>query len=100
MTIDLHFICPHGDKWTNLGNNKFETGNWTMGQQAADESIGGRIYLHEHQRDVAWHGGKIIAWRPSDEAGRVIFTYQVDGPFRVRCTESWAQEKAIVRHPS
>jgi hypothetical protein len=97
MPVDLHFICPHQHQWTKLGPNLFETGNWTIAERTANEAIGGRIYLHERQRISAWHGGTITRWRRSDEPGRLIFTYEVDGPFRVTCTEGWGQERAIVR---
>jgi hypothetical protein len=98
MTIDLHFICPHGRNWRSLPGeeNLFESGNWVVAEQVAEAAKGGRIYLHEHQRDPAWHGGTITAWRPSKRPGRVVFTYTMDGPFRLRCTEGWAQEKAVV----
>jgi hypothetical protein len=97
MTVDIHLICPHQLHWTPLGNNLFETGNWTLATRTADEAIGGRIYLHETQKSAAWHGGTITAWRQSPEPGRLILTYTVDGPFRVICTERWAQEMAIIR---
>jgi hypothetical protein len=80
-----------------LGPNLFETGNWTVAKKTAQEAVGGRFYLHERQSDPAWHGGTITRWRPSAEPDRQIFTYIVDGPFRVRCTTGWSQEMAIVR---
>jgi hypothetical protein len=68
-----------------------------ISRDVADEAIGGRIYLHEGQRDRAWHGGTVTKWRASPEPGRMIFTYVVDGDFRVQCNEGWGQEKAIIR---
>jgi hypothetical protein len=98
MPTDIHLICKHGDRFSKIGDATFETGNWYgITDATADEAIGGRIYLHERQRDPAWHGGTIRAWRPSEEPGRKVFTYVVDGPFRVRLKEGWGQEKAIIR---
>ena len=98
MTVDLHFICRHGKNHQHLGNQIHDSGNWTVANDVADEAIGGRIYLHEHQRDPAWHGGTILAWRfAPDGSLKKIFTYKVDGDFRFPCTGDWGQEKAIVR---
>jgi hypothetical protein len=99
MPTDLHFICRHQHQlnWVKLGPTQFETGNWIVGERTAAEAVGGRIYLHERQSDAAWHGGTITAWRNSNEPGRIIFTYILDGPFRVKCPEGWAREAAIIR---
>jgi hypothetical protein len=98
MAIDLHFICRHGARHHKIDGGLWETGNWHgIGKATADEATGGRVYLHEKQRSLAWHGGTIVAWRESDEPGRKVFTYRVDGPFRVRCPGPWGQEMAIVR---
>jgi hypothetical protein len=97
VAIDLHFICPHQKNWSKVEPTLFETGKWKIGEKTAAEAVGGRIYLHEKQSEPAWHGGTIISWRRSDIADRQIFTYSVDGPFRVVCTTGWGREKAIVR---
>lgn len=81
-----------------LDRKHFETGNWVMAEDIAKEALGGRIYLHERQDQPAWHGGTIINWRPSEKPKRVIFSYILDGDFRVRCEGNWGQEKAIVRN--
>src|SRR4051812_1077297 len=99
MSVDLHYICPHGDRWTQLPANEFETGNWVCGEDTANEAIGGRIYLHETQRSSAWHGGRIIRWRhPPEATSKFAFTYVVDGNFRITLREGWGQERAVVRH--
>jgi hypothetical protein len=96
--MELHFICKHGERHVRVGENIFETGNWVLKDNTADGAIGGLIYLHEKQAEAAWHGGTIINWRVSDEEpDRKIFTYRVDGPFRVKCLHGWGREKAIVR---
>ena len=97
MPTDLHFVCQHKMNWTKINLEIYETGNWVISDQIANEAIGGRIYLHENRKAPAWHGGTITACRSSSLPGRQIFTYTVDGPFRVHCTEGWGQEKAIVR---
>ncbi len=101
MPTDIHVICKHQEKlnWRRIEGNTFETGIWTVAKRTAEEAtqLGGRVYLHEHQKDPAWHGGDIISWSPSPEAGRVRFTYAVNGDFRVKCLTGWSQEIAIVR---
>ena len=98
LPTDLHFVCKLRENWSNLGGGQFETGNWHVAKNVADEATGGRIHLHETQGDPAWHGGTIVGWRPHPtEQGRLIFTYVVDGDFRVRRRDGWGQEKAIVR---
>ena len=94
----LHLICKHGENHLKIGDQVYETGNWVVGDAAAEEAIGGRIYLHEAQDDEAWHGGTITGWRvsPGNEA-RKIFQYRVDGPFRIKNREGWGREKAIIR---
>lgn len=96
MTHNLHLICKHGANHSHLGNQMFETGNWAVANKTADLIVGGRIYLHEKQSQPAWHGGIVVGWRASNEAGRVAFTYRVDGPFRTKCPGGWGREKAIV----
>lgn len=95
--IDLHFICKQREHWTDLGTNRFETGNWTVARTTAEESIGGRVYLHERQHEAAWHGGTITGWRDAPDASRIILSYTMDGPFREKCGNGWGREKAIVR---
>ena len=69
-----------------------------MTDEVAEEALGGRLYLHAARAEEAYYGGTIQAWRRSDEdPKRKVFTYLVDGPFRIRCPEKWGQEKAIVR---
>jgi hypothetical protein len=100
MVVHLHFICKQGLNHKKIANQVYETGNWQISEKIADESIGGRIYLHEKQDQPAWHGGTIISWRISDRAyarQRLVFTYSVDSPFRIKCDEGWGQEKAILR---
>jgi hypothetical protein len=97
MPTDLHFICQHRQNHRSLGNQVFETWEWSVSDEVAQEAVGGRLYLHEHQKRPAWHGGTITGWRPSGTPGRKIFTYTVDEPFRIICPGNWGQEKAIVR---
>lgn len=97
MTLHLHFICKQGMGHKKIGDQLFESGDWVVSEKIAEESIGGRIFLHEHQNENAWHGGQITAWRRAHDPIRIIFTFHVDQPFRVKCTENWAQENAVVR---
>ena len=98
MLIELHYICRHQECWRKLDGNEFETGNWTCAEELASQAIGGRIYLHEHRSDPAWHGGTITNWRSAPEApGKLVFTYVVEGPFRIVCRHGWGQERAVIR---
>jgi hypothetical protein len=93
--FDLHFICKHQKNWSMLDAERFESGNWVVSEKMANEAIGGRIYLHERQKDAAWHGGTITQWRPWSDPKRKIFSYKLDGDFRVRCDSGWGNEKAV-----
>lgn len=97
MPVDLHFICKQGENHFHLRNQIHETGNWVVSDEVADQAVGGRLYLHERQAASAWHGGTILRWHRSLNESRKIFTYKVDGEFRIACPGGWAQEKAIVR---
>ena len=98
MTIvDLHFVCKKHKNWTELDANVFESGNWVVADKVAKDAIGGRLYLHEKQNDIALHGGTIVEWRKFNDSRRKIFTYRLDGDFKVCCPGRWGNEKAIVR---
>jgi hypothetical protein len=100
LGLELHFICQHGLNHLHLKDEgRFESGDWYVSDDVANEAIGGRIFLHEKQSSPAWHGGRIVAWRPTKNLTRKIFTYEVDAPFRFVCRENWAQEKAVIRKP-
>ncbi|CCV12533.1 hypothetical protein MESS4_430179 [Mesorhizobium sp. STM 4661] len=97
---NLHVICQHKMNWIKLENGLFETGEWTVAGNTADElkHTRGRVFLHEKQKEKAWHGGVVLDWRPSPkDSKRKIFTYRVDGPFRSICPGNWSREVAIVR---
>ncbi|MDP4026838.1 hypothetical protein Q8W71_30020 [Methylobacterium sp. NEAU 140] len=94
--IDLHFICPQGLNHRRVEESVYESGNWAVSDERADEAVGGRIYLHEKQRERSWHGGTILSWRPFD-ASRKVFTYRAEGQIRVLCPGGWGQEQATVR---
>lgn len=100
MPDDVHFICRQGDghRMVDREQGTWESGDWNVSDGSADRLIGGRLYLHERQDERAWHGGTIESWRPVEGVpGRKIFTYRVDGPFRITHREGWAQEVAYVR---
>src|SRR5688572_8155123 len=97
---DIHFTCKHRLNWERLDAGVFRTGTWKVADTTADEIVNtdGRVYLHEHQDENAWHGGKVISWeRDPVRPERKWFSYVVDQPFRFRCPGVWSQEKSIVR---
>jgi hypothetical protein len=95
--MELHFICKQGVNHKRIGNSEYESGDWVIADDTANDAIGGRIFLHEAQNAAAWHGGRILSVRASKETGRKVFVYAVDGPFRVKCKNGWGREKAIIR---
>ena len=97
MPLDLHFICKHQQNWKKISDSFFETADWIIPDLKVQEAcVGGRIYLHEKQNEPAWHGGTIKSWTVGKAKGRKIFLYEVDGPFRTKCTVNWSQESAFV----
>ena len=100
MVVDLHLLCKQGLKNKRVGPEptRYETGTWPVTDDVANEAVGGRLYLHAARAEDAYYGGTIQGWRadPADPK-RKLFTYLVDGPFRIRCPEKWGQEKAIGR---
>jgi hypothetical protein len=99
MRVDIHFVCKKGLHWTQVDQNIYETGNWYVADRTADQVIGGRVYLHDKQNTAAWHGGRVIGWRPVDSTRRKIFTYVLEGDFQVKLLDGWGNEKAVVRKP-
>lgn len=97
MPVDLHYICKQGENFRWLGEDLFETGNWTAGDELADLAVGGRIFLHIAQQQQAWHGGTILERRsaPAPETNRKIFTYRTDFEFRIFCSAPWSQQIAV-----
>jgi hypothetical protein len=101
MPVDLHYICKRGvgENYTYLGDDTFETGNWVVGERLSSLTQGGRIFLHEAQREPAWIGGTILRHRPAPppQESRIIFVCHRDFDYKVVCPASWGQEKAIAR---
>ncbi len=100
MPTDLHFIArveeQDENRWCQIDEVTFETGHWEITEQVADEA--GRVFLHNQQRDLAWHGGRIVDWRPSRHAGRKIFKYVYDKTIHTEPPPTnWGRELAIVR---
>ena len=99
MPTDLHFICERGRNHRSLGNQAYETWEWVISDKVAEEAIGGRLYLHAQENRPAWHGGTITSWRPSTTPGRKIFSYTVDGQFRMVCPGQWGQVALLCQYP-
>jgi hypothetical protein len=97
--IDLHFVCPQGRNHTRLGSDTYESGNWVVSDERANEAVGGRLYLHETKKGRSWHGGTIQSWRAFDDT-RKVFTYKAEGEVRVLYLSGWGQEQATVRRAS
>ncbi len=97
MPTGVSLICRHGLNHKHITGNQYESGNWVVSDQVADElvRIRGLITLHEHQNEKAWHGGRVLGWRASETDGKKIFLYEVTPEFRdFVCRTNWGMEKA------
>lgn len=107
MPTDLHFIArveeQGEDRWHQIDKVTFETGHWEkITDQLADEIVKscGRVFLHNEQRGLAWHGGRIVDWRPG-HSGRKIFKYIYDKAIHTLAPpKNWGRELAIVHYGS
>lgn len=95
--VDLHLICPKGRNRLDLGDGRFESGFWNVGNAKAQALIGGRIFLHERKDAPSWQGGTIESWR-NNQRGKKTFTYYQDHDQNVVCNDGWGQEQATVWH--
>jgi hypothetical protein len=97
MPVDLHYICKRGENYKWLGDNRFRTGNWTAGDDLADMALGGRLFLHTAQKELAWHGGTIIDWQHASapEENRKVFFCRREFEYGVQCIAPWSQQIAI-----
>lgn len=105
MTTNLHVVCRHMERrnWKKLdetidGRPVYQTGLWAVTDARAEQiAAGGRVYLHDKQKELAWHGGTVVGWgRASDDPSRKFFTYVVVDPFRIYCPGKWGQEICFV----
>lgn len=98
--MDLHLICrtPQRLGWSDRGDGTYLSRAWSLTPERANEIVGGRIYLHDAQKDRSWHGGKVVGWHfDALMPDRIEFEYVVDGPFRVACPGGWGNEMAFVK---
>src|SRR5687768_9730960 len=65
MTRKIHLIEKLG-LFQKVDGNIYESGNWDISTQRADELIGGDIYFHKKQKETSFFGGKILGYRIYD----------------------------------
>ena len=73
----------------------YTSGSWVVSVAKADSLVGGTLFIHEHQKQRAYHGGTIIGFEV--EGGRITFRYAFSQEVRAadnRPDLEWAQEKA------
>lgn len=103
MAISVHLIERMGhvrclDKSIQL----YESGWWAMTEQAAQELVGGRLYLHKAQDKPSFFGGAIQSYRIETNGewpGRILFTFVADQAGKhVRAgRDGWRMERKINR---
>ena len=103
MAISVHFIERMGhvvclDKSKHL----YESGWWAMSESAAQELVGGRLYLHKAQDKPSFFGGTILSYRvetQGDWPGRILFSFTADLAGKgVRAgRDGWGMERKISR---
>lgn len=104
--VAIHLIEGYGKiEQIDRDNKMYESGDWKVSETIAQELVGGRIYLHSHQSDPSFFGGKITAHRAikeGDNAGRIIFTFHslLECKDVTTSKSGWGREKKIVREES
>lgn len=85
-------------------NNIWESGDWVIAKQTAQELIGGNIYFQSAQDAPSYFGGEITNFRviPDDAAespGRIVFMFKPSIKHKnIRSgITGWGNEKNIVR---
>jgi hypothetical protein len=101
MTRKIHLIEKLG-LFQRVDGNIYESGNWDISTQKADELIGGDIYFHKKQKETSFFGGKILGYRIYDEddelRGRIIFRFEYSRGHKdvLAGDGGWSYEKKII----
>lgn len=82
-------------------NHEWESGDWYVSREAAEQLVGGDLYLHKAQDAPSTFGGRIIAYRiheaGSPLAGKVVFRFVFAPPYRgVISRGGWGMEKKYI----
>jgi hypothetical protein len=101
----IHLI-ERGDYPQNLvrldrEHHEWESGNWYLKLDKAEQLVGGMLYLHEAQDVRSRFGGKILSVREiadGADKGRVVFRFQAQpAGVDIRAgRDNWSQEMKIV----
>jgi hypothetical protein len=96
----LHLLARAGDqggKLQTIALGEFESGNWAIPAEVANQTIGAEIHLHERQADKSWMAGHIVGARPSDTMpGRFVLRFKVDRSLCRTHRTGWGMEQARV----
>ncbi len=103
MAISAHFIERLKNfRCLDKSQHLYESGWWAMSEKAAEELVGGRLYLHSAQDKPSYFGGSVQSYRVETEGqwlGRVLFKFVADRQgqgFRTSKT-GWRMERKIDR---
>ena len=80
-------------------SNEWWSGNWYFGERTAKSLIGGRIFLHRHQKGRSYPGGKIMdCERVGKSRYRLRFSVDrtLDGTMTTDCKKNWARWRLLV----
>jgi hypothetical protein len=96
----LHLLArtsDQGGKLQTIALGEFESGNWAVPAELADQATGAEIHLHERQADKSWIAGRIVGARPSETMpGRFVFRFKVDRSLQRTHRTGWGMEQARV----
>ena len=100
----IHFIERLENVHRVPGESAWESGFWSVTEDAANRLVGGDLYLHRNQVGPSHFGGRIMGWRvhrdPSKPEidGRLVFVIEPTlGHKGVRTQRAgWGNEKKFV----
>lgn len=85
---------------TDRLKNEWESGYWTLSEEAAQKLVGGSIYLHRGKQQPSHFGGRILSYRVEQsgpQAGCVVFTLEaaMDGKGVKTDRKGWTKDQKI-----
>ncbi|MDO6461738.1 hypothetical protein Q4485_13590 [Granulosicoccaceae sp. 1_MG-2023] len=101
--MQIHFIEKEKDfKRLAADANRWESGNWAVTPEVAEEAVGGDIFFHKQRTSPSYFGGKVLSFRQTEsDAGevRVVFEFEMTQGHRGQKTDrkGWTSETKIIR---
>jgi hypothetical protein len=102
--MPICFIETSGNiKPLDLATRLYESGNWKVSLQKAEQLVGDRIYFCDKQAAPSFFGGVIQGYRvlPNDDPvapGRIVFSFIADAEGRgFSCgADGWGNEQKTI----